>query len=71
MLEVNLEDARKASSIVEALSTDAKPKRAKVALSSNGPILNLSAVAEDDVAMRSVINSYIRLIDVCLKVLGG
>ena len=67
-MEIDLQEEKKAKALVNALS-GGKPKRSKVTLRSNGSKLLMDVKAEDDVALRSVVNSHLRLADACLKII--
>lgn len=66
-MEINLLEEKKARAIAKALE-GGKHKRSKVELGTKGTCLAVCVKAEDAVALRSAVNSYLRLIDACLKI---
>ena len=66
-IDITVDNARMAKSLVKALASDKKPKRSKVFVKSSGKHLLLSINSEDKAALRSALNTNLRLIDSCLK----
>lgn len=59
---------KKSEALVKALA-GGKPKRSKVELSAKSTKFLMKVKSEDYVALRSVINSHLRLADACLKII--
>lgn len=69
-LEIDLKEEKKSAALAKALA-GGKPKRSKVTITPKGTKLSIHIQAEDAVAMRSAVNSYLRLTDACLKITEG
>ena len=68
-LSISAEGPREAKAVAKAISPKQKEGRTRVSISAEGNAVRLRARAADRSAMRSVINSYVRLIYSCLKCL--
>ncbi len=69
-LEIDVKDEKKAEAVVGALYQKRKEKRSEVKIKNNGEKIIMEVKAQDSVAMRAVINTNLRLIDSCLKVIS-
>ena len=69
-LEIDVGEEKKALALSEALA-GGRPKRSTVDVRARGSKLMINVQAEDAVAMRSVVNGYLRLLEACLKITEG
>ncbi|MCD4739877.1 hypothetical protein K8R43_01645 [archaeon] len=69
-LQINVRNPKKAQALAKALQ-DGKTKRAEVTITAKKENIDIQVNAQDLIALRSAANSYLRLLDSCLKIIEG
>lgn len=72
-IRLNLQSKKKLATLIDSLNPEAKAtisKRAQAKLEKKGLCLLLNVEAEDEVALRSTLNAYLRWVNSTLNVLN-